>query len=367
MGGEEETTADTRAAVNTRSTIIPPVEEMRPGLWSIPVPIPDNPLHYVVVYALESAGGLVLLDAGWDAPESLRSLEAGMGLIGAVLADVRAMLVTHVHPDHYGLAGHVREVSGAWIGLHPADAAMIHDRYQDPTPLLADMEHWLRGADAPDDEIESLRDSSLEVLRYVRVAKPDVLIEDGDRLKVEGWKLVAVHTPGHTPGHLCFYDERAATLFTGDHVLPRITPNVAFHPQSDPDPLGDFLVSLDRLRCYGDIVAYPAHEWRFEGLQNRITELIDHHLERLERIEERVQDGAETVWEVASSLTWSRDWDRVRGFMRRAALGETWAHLILLERQSRIQAVDVGGATPRRWRLLPPPPARLTRRRSSRR
>lgn len=334
-----------------RSMILPPVEEVRPGLWSVPVPIPDNPLHYVVIYALESAGGIALIDAGWDAPESLASLRSGLGRMGAELADVRAVLVTHIHPDHYGLAGRVREESGAWIGLHPADAEMIQDRYEDPTPLLTAMEQWLRGAGTPEGEIASLRDSSMEVLRYVRVAKPDVFMEDGHRPDVPGWALRAVHTPGHTQGHLCFWDEREQTLFSGDHVLPRITPNVAFHAQSRANPLGDFLASLERLREYGDVVAYPAHEWRFVGLQERITQLIDHHEERLDAIEARVADGAETVWDVAGGLHWSRGWDRVRGFMRRAALGETWAHLILLERRGRI--VTIEDETPARWRFIP--------------
>lgn len=342
--------ADAAGQGPTGMIILPPVEEVRPGLWSIPVPIPDNPLHYVVVYALESAGGIALIDAGWDAPESLESLRSGFRRMGAELADVNAVLVTHIHPDHYGLAGRVREESGAWIGLHPADAEMIQDRYEDPAPLLDEMEQWLRAAATPEDEIASLRDSSMEILRYVTVAEPDVLMEDGHRPDVPGWNLRAVHTPGHTQGHLCFWEEQAHTLFSGDHVLPRITPNVAFHAQSNPDPLGDFLGSLERLREFGDVVAYPAHEWRFVRLQERITQLIDHHEARLDAIEARVGEGAETVWETAVGLSWSRGWERVRGFMRRAALGETWAHLIQLERRGRIVAVDTA---PARWRPAP--------------
>src|SRR5512132_459649 len=112
------------------------VEEVRPGLWSLPVPIPAVPLGYVLCYAFEVPGGVVLVDPGWNAGESLSALQAGLGRIGARLADVRGVLVTHIHPDHYGLAGRVREASGAWISLHPADAALITDRYDEPTDLL---------------------------------------------------------------------------------------------------------------------------------------------------------------------------------------------------------------------------------------
>lgn len=330
--------------------ILPPVEQVKPGIWSLPIPIPGNPLHYVVVYALEGDAGLVLLDAGWDAPESFAALQRGLSIIGGGFEDVAGVVVTHIHPDHYGLAGRIREQSGAWIGLHPADAAMIYDRYEDPRPLLERQEAWLRGAGSPEHEIVDMRDGSLEVLTYVRVARPDVLIEGGDRPDVPGWELVAVHTPGHTPGHLCFHELRSETLFTGDHVLPRITPNVAFHAQSSVNPLGDFLRSLEALRGFGDVVAYPAHEWRFDGLQQRIDELIGHHAERLDAIEQVVRGGAETVWDVASQMSWSRGWDRVHGFMRRAALGETWAHMILLEEQGRIDQVTPDDSIPVRWR-----------------
>jgi glyoxylase-like metal-dependent hydrolase (beta-lactamase superfamily II) len=84
---------------------LPAVEEVRPGLWSLPVPIPAVPLGYVLCYAFEVTGGVVLVDPGWNASESLRALEAGLGVLGARLADVRGVLVTHIHPDHYGLAG----------------------------------------------------------------------------------------------------------------------------------------------------------------------------------------------------------------------------------------------------------------------
>jgi glyoxylase-like metal-dependent hydrolase (beta-lactamase superfamily II) len=104
---------------------LPPVDEVLPGLWVIPVPIPINPLRYVLVHAFESTGdGLVLVDAGWDTPEAWGGLTDGLATIGADVADVRGVLVTHIHPDHYGLAARVRSASGGWVALHPADAAL---------------------------------------------------------------------------------------------------------------------------------------------------------------------------------------------------------------------------------------------------
>jgi glyoxylase-like metal-dependent hydrolase (beta-lactamase superfamily II) len=330
---------------------LPPVELVRSGLWSVPVPIPWSPLRYVLTYAFEVPGGLVLVDPGWNAPESLAALEAGLAGIGAGLGEVKGVLVTHLHPDHYGLAGRVREVSGAWIALHPADAALIHDRYQDVDALLERIVAWLRDTGVPASDLADMRDASMALRSVVVVSRPDVLLEDGDRPEVPGWQLVAVHTPGHTPGHLCFHEERSGLLLTGDHVLPRITANISLHPQSTGDPLDDYLGSLERLRKYAGSPALPGHEWRFDNLGERIDQIVAHHQRRLQETEAAVAAGAETVYEVATRLGWSRPWEQIRGFMRRAAIGETHAHLVALERRGRL--VRRGGH-PSRWQRSDP-------------
>src|SRR5215218_4852675 len=104
---------------------LPPVEELRPDLWSIPVPIPNSPLRYVSVYALAVPGGIGLIDTGWECEEGWQALTAGLAGIGAAVTDVQGVLVTHLHFDHLGLAARVRRASGAWVAMHPADAAVV--------------------------------------------------------------------------------------------------------------------------------------------------------------------------------------------------------------------------------------------------
>src|SRR5262249_7043147 len=146
--------------------------------------------------------------------------------------------------------GRVREVSGAWLALHPADAALLHDRYADPDDLLQRMSKMLRRLGAPPEELEALTTASMPVRPLVEVVMPDVLMEDGDHPEILGWNLTALWTPGHSPGHLCFWEERHRLMLTGDCVLPRITPNINLNPQTEPDPLGDYLRSLERLADY---------------------------------------------------------------------------------------------------------------------
>ncbi len=333
------------------SRSLPPVEQVRPGLWSIPVPIPNNPLRYVLVYALETDRGPYLIDAGWNTDESYEALATGLQRMGNSVADVKGVLVTHIHPDHFGLAGRIRSESDAWVGMHPADIELIDGRYVQPAPLLAAVGETLRIAGAPPDEMEALQRASMPVLPLVAPTEPDVAMDDGFRPDVPGWDLRAVWTPGHTPGHLCFADERNRLLFSGDHVLPRITPNVSLLDEEDVDPLGDFLRSLDKLR--GDDVdeVLPAHEHRFVGLAERIDELVDHHEERFVQVEAIVGAGATTAWQVAERMQWSRSWDRITGFMRRMALFEALAHLRALERRGRLTVV---ADHPRRWAVATP-------------
>jgi glyoxylase-like metal-dependent hydrolase (beta-lactamase superfamily II) len=205
----------------------PPVEQVRPGLWSIPVPLPNTALRYVLVYALELPDGVAIVDAGWDTPQAWAALTEGLRVGGFAVTDVRAVLITHIHPDHYGLAGRVRAESGGWIALHRLEAETLPGRYGQVEAMIGRVAAWLRRCGAPEVEVDGLAGSSRELRTFVRMAEPDRLIEDSEVVPLPGWQLRAVWTPGHTPGHLCFHEERTGVLLSGDHVLPRISPNVS--------------------------------------------------------------------------------------------------------------------------------------------
>ena len=330
-------------------TPLPPVEQVRPGLWSIPVPIPNNPLHYVLVYAFETDRGPYLVDAGWNTDESYGSLRAGLERMGTSVTEVQGVLVTHIHPDHFGLAGRIREDSGAWVGMHPADIELFEGRYVETGPLLEAVDATLRMAGAPDEEVGALQRASMPILPLVVPTVPDIVMDDGFRPEIPGWNVQAVWTPGHTPGHLCFVEPDRRVLLSGDHVLPRITPNVSLLDEDGIDPLGDFLRSLEKVgRCDVDEVL-PAHEHRFVGLRDRVDGLIDHHEERFDQVERIIRSGADTAWDIASQMHWSRPWERISGFMRRMALFEGLAHLRALEERGRLRVI---AQDPRRWAVV---------------
>ena len=317
--------------------VIPPVEKVRPGMWSVPVPIPNNPLRYVSVYVLELDNGVALVDAGWPTDDAWDALNAGLTEAGGSMSDVRAVVVTHLHPDHYGLAGRVREASGAWVGLHPADAKLLDARYHDTDGLVDRMRELLAMSGVPEDKLPDLAFASMEVKSTLDVALPDVLIEDDQPIALPGWDFRAVWTPGHSPGHICLYSDHHNLLLSGDHVLPRITPNISFHSQQFANPLGDYLESLAKVRALHPDEVFPAHEYRFSGLEDRVDALTKHHVDRLVEIEGILEKSPGiSCWDITLALSWSRPWDDIHDYMQRAANGETLAHLVLLERRGRV-------------------------------
>jgi glyoxylase-like metal-dependent hydrolase (beta-lactamase superfamily II) len=329
---------------------VPPVERLRDDLWSIPVPM-GGPLRYVSVYAFAlDGGGLGLIDTGWGSDESWAALRAGLASIGGDPADVRGVLVTHLHFDHLGLAERVRQASGAWVAMHPADAAVVGSpALRDPATFAAAEIDFLVSLGAARDEAVSDVGPVENLGHFSRMAVPDRLLEDGEHADFPGWRLRAVHTPGHTPGHLCFADERTGLLFSGDHVLPRISPNISSTHTGTADPLRDYLDSLAAIGAEEPTEVLPAHEWRFRGLGSRTAELVAHHEHRLaELLEAIAQNPGSTPWQLAAHLTWSRPWDQYERRMRIFAVTETDAHLRLLA--SRGLVVSDRGAVPT-WTL----------------
>jgi glyoxylase-like metal-dependent hydrolase (beta-lactamase superfamily II) len=324
-----------------RSRTMPLTEQVRPDLWSIPVPIPGNPLRYTLSYLIAGDSGLVLVDPGMDTEPTWQALQAGLAEAGAAVTDLTGIVVTHVHPDHHGLSGRLREQSGAWIAMHPVERDSLPARIWDEARGPAGDRDWLRSCGVPADVAAELAITPEGVRWVLAMVEPTMLLGDGDLVPLPGRRLRAVWTPGHTPGHLCLHEETEDVLLTGDHVLPRISPNIGLQPHAAEPPLAAYLTSLKRTAGYDSAEALPAHEYRFHGLADRARMLLAHHDRRCAEVL-AVTDrlGAATVWQITQELSWSRGWGAVTGMMRRAALAETAAHLEYLSGTGQIDAAQ---------------------------
>jgi len=219
-------------------------KEILSGLYQLKVPIPDNPLGWVLPYLIPGDDGYTLVDSGWNTPEAFAALEQELRELHLTFNDIKRLLVTHVHPDHYGLAGRIKEVCGAQVIIHQRERDFIRSRYREPGQLLERMAAWLSEHGVPKEEMSDLKGASMPARQWVVPVEPDAVLWGGETLDFGFYKFEVLWTPGHSPGHICFYERTQRIILTGDHVLPTITPNVSLHPQQMGNPLGDYLASL---------------------------------------------------------------------------------------------------------------------------
>lgn len=322
---------------------MPAVEEVRPGVWSIPVAFPDNPLRYTLGYLLRGAAGSVFVDPGWDSDAGWRQLLDGLRIAGIGPEQLTGIAVSHYHPDHLGMAARLKAASGAWLGLGEHEGLRGAEPGTAEEFVLQDRERFQQWG-VPLDRVQEVC-LTPEIWRMSRkAAAPDLRFSDGEELPVPGLSVRALATPGHTPGHLCFYDQANSLLLTGDHILPRITPHISLESFGAANPLADYYESLDRIDLPGDLEVLPGHEYRFSGLKERISQIKTHTDQRSAEVRGVLSGNApRTVWDVAQALTWSRGWESLRNFTLRLALAETASHLVYL--RSRGVPVEIPSLT----------------------
>ncbi|MCL6669537.1 MBL fold metallo-hydrolase [Streptomyces panaciradicis] len=323
------------------------------GIRSVRVPIPDNPLGHTLVYVVDTGRGPVLIDTGWDDPDAWSVLAEGLRACGTDVSEIHGVVITHHHPDHHGLSGKVREASGAWIAMHAADTAIVRrTRETRPGRWFTYMTTKLMAAGAPEEHIAPLRDPDprATALPGFSPALPDREIVPGELLDLPGRRLRAIWTPGHTPGHVCLHLEEEhpsrlpghGRLFSGDHLLPEITPHIGLYEDPDDatvtDPLGDYLDSLERVGRLAPAEVLPAHQHAFTDGPGRVRELLAHHEERLTGILGLLAAPL-TPWQLAERMEWNRPWEQIPYGSRNIAVSEAEAHLRRLVKLGRAEAV----------------------------
>jgi glyoxylase-like metal-dependent hydrolase (beta-lactamase superfamily II) len=291
---------------------------MRVHRISVPTPFFVGPVN---VYLIEE-DPLTLIDAGPRTDEAIEALRSGLSRLGHRLTDIKRIIVSHAHADHYGLARLVREESGASILIHAWDAPAVS-----PQADYTDYRRLLAAAGVPGEAISHMERGYEKFAGYAYPLDEVEELNDGDEVIFEHESLSVVHTPGHTPGSICLMRSSNRLVFASDTVLKSITPN----PVLSPDPidarrrfqsLGEYLVSLARLKSLAPTVLKGGHG-------DDVTD-YDEHFHRLYRFTQRRQDkllslipnGGATAWEASSLL-----FPEAAGYNRFLALSETSAHL----------------------------------------
>jgi glyoxylase-like metal-dependent hydrolase (beta-lactamase superfamily II) len=320
--------------------------EVIPGIHQLKVPIPDNPLGFLNCYLVQGKDGWLMVDTGWYTQDAFNSLEAGLKDMGLGFTDVETIVVTHVHADHYGLAGRIKQVSPATrLVTHRWEGDLIESRYIKFAELRDKMGTVLALHGVPPIDLTSLQSASMPVLEYVTVTMPDQSLYGGEVLSTGLFNLEVLWTPGHSPGHICLWESEHKILFSGDHILPVITPNISYHVQSGDSPLGDFINSLNKLRNLPAVQVLPAHENIFTNLRERIEEIKEHHEQRKEEIRSAIRQEPQHSYFISSQITWNvpQPWDEFNPLDRRIAVTETIAHLEYMRYEGTVERLFQDG------------------------
>ena len=318
--------------------------EVTPGIYQLKIPMPqkDVLLGYVNVYLVKGNNGCLLIDTGWSTDEAFDSLKSQLAELGLGIKDISQLVCTHFHPDHYGLAGKLKQVAGTKIALHDQEIDLIDPRYMHMDTLLERVARWLHINGVPENTLSELKMASVDIARFVAPTTPDITLYGGETISAGSFSFQVLWTPGHSPGHICLYEPDRKILVSGDHILPTITPNIGIHPQSTGNPLGDYINSLNAVKPLDVNLVLPGHENPFTGLQSRIEELFRHHEERCSNIMERIETEPKTAYQIATEITWLSDiggvsWHDLATLDKRLAVLETIAHLEFMKFGGKIK------------------------------
>jgi len=311
-------------------------EEVAKNVYRIPVTLPNNPLRVLNSYLIKDPDKSLLIDTGFRLDECKADLLAGFAELGEdpSLVDI---FITHMHADHTGLAmdlvGKDRQVmisavDRGWMTGEAAAQARWNRNVQ--TYVTAGMEL---------EDIGFLPTLSPNIKSAPEISGEYVGVENGHVFHVGGHDFRCVLTPGHTPGHMCLWDEKNGIMITGDHVLFDITPNITVWGTLD-DALGEYLDSLAEIKKYPVRQSLPGHR-KPGDFHTRIDELFVHHEKRLAEIMDILGNNPGFCgYDVAKRMKWrirATSWEDFPYSQKIFACGECMSHLDYLVRRDKLR------------------------------
>jgi len=319
------------------------MREVAAGIYQLTLPLVHSPLGSVNIYLVPGNDGYLLIDTGWNISEAFDSLQKQVAEIGAKLEDISQIVITHVHPDHYGLAGRLKQLSQAKIALHYLERDIIETRYVNLERLLQQLAEWLKVNGVPDTELPRLQQTPAITAQFVLITPPDITLSGGETIAWGAFSFQVLWTPGHSPGHISLYEPDKKILFCGDYILPTITPHISLNAfQIGTSPLDSYRHSLAKTKQLEVEIVLPGHEHPFRNLPARIDEILWHHDHRNSEILKAMAATEKTAYEIATEINWMSDkngvsWHNLSAMDRRLAVLETLSHLESMRLQGKVE------------------------------
>ncbi|MBT2570649.1 MBL fold metallo-hydrolase [Planococcus sp. ISL-110] len=285
------------------------------GIELVRIDLPFR-LNHVNCFLAENDQGWTVIDAGLNN-------DITKGLWNQKLKDkkVTDILVTHYHPDHFGYVGELQGKTGATVRMTETDAQAGMAAWA--SPFLDNIPQNYRASGIPEEQAVQMARNTEEFKALV-FPLPQIgqYLAEGDFVQIGRFEYRVIYTPGHSDGMICFYSEEQKTLFSADHILPKITPNISYWFHGNADPLASYLSSLEKIKELDAEFVIPSHGKPFYGANQRIDELSAHHDERLDETLEAIQNPI-SIFQ-ACEILFRRP---LTVHEMRFAVGETLSHL----------------------------------------
>jgi len=317
-------------------------KRMDKGLYrlSVPTPYPVGPVNLYLIPGDEP----VLVDAGPGTDEAWNALAQGLAEHNLQISDIRHLVITHAHLDHYGLAGRIVAESGACVYAHPHNEPLLVDFRNEWKRITQFYGEVMIKAGVPLDRLmdigQHMQRSQSFNTQPVTVGR---FLHDGDTLDLAGGPWEILHTPGHAMGAICLYQRQQRCLITGDHLLPEINSNPVVEPppagcEERPRSLVDYLNSLERIAALDVRIAYPGHGDPIGNPRELIARRIAHRRNRTKQVQALLTDEGQTVYQLAQQV-FGPNIPRDQLFLM---ISEVLGHLDVLEVRGVVQMSEVG-------------------------
>lgn len=275
---------------------------MLPGVFRLRLPLPWPGVPHCNAWAVRAGNGFVLFDTGMHQPDSLANLERALAMCGLHLQDTRLIVCTHAHSDHCGQAATIAEQVGCEVWMHPSHELM-RSMVEDPEAVLARRMEVARQSGVPEEPLRRYaaeRGGAASESGFAGPVEPDRDLVSGVTVGTDLGEWVAYETPGHSPSHVCLFQPERRLLISGDHLLGRIS--LYFEFGYSPDPVGEFLSSLDVVERLGARLCLAGHGRTFTDVHAHIQGNRDLVERQLGRVRAAVDGAQLTPFEVVTNV-----------------------------------------------------------------
>jgi len=322
------------------------------GVYQIKIDVPFA-VKFVSLYLFQVGDKIILIDSGLNMGNWKKKLFSTFSEINLSLQDIDYCFITHMHTDHIGLAKILKQ-------KNPKLKILMHD-----------ITHELLKWETNDSTIKELEQEAREIAnklimygineeqgkrivqfftywpRFLQYQKPDIIVHDGETLLDN---LEIIWTPGHSFGHICIFDKKNKYLFSGDHILSRITPHIGnfvvptylaeqYKDYDFNNILKHYLTSLDKIDALNPKIIFPGHQDIIYNPHERILQVKEHHKNRLAEISSLIKDNPMTAYKI-SQIHFGEDLDEMNSYM---ALSEVLGHLLYLEAEEKVNKIEKNG------------------------